>query len=222
MAINARKLSSEITKHVRAEGNPKVSVAPVGPKDLPAGLPDAWVKVLTAADPRKAVLDLWKPVEKQVPKVLRAMKKKLQGVGLLTTQKRPPSLLYIFTEMEEELLPWRGFLPRPVDSPHAAKLPKEFLDFYQVHDGWVFVFGESMGPRPSSDWKTLENDPTSPAGQFLVVYTDGGGGTFGFDLRKPKPPAYVVWPEDKPKAVADVWEELDDWIKEKLSPFDNA
>jgi hypothetical protein len=204
------------------EGNPALHIAPS--KASVPGIPPDWARVLASPDARTEVLKvLWDPMARRVPKILKQMKRSLQGVGVLTTDSRPPSIIYFFTLEDKDPHFYRGYAPTSKLSKVAGQLPSEFVEFYRVvHDGWVDQFA-FMGPKRSSDWSPLGNNPRKPSSKFLVVLTASGGAMLGFDLEESPALCYVL-PEgdDSPEVVPKVWAELDEWISvqmEELLPF---
>lgn len=221
MAVR-KKHVAEILDAVRLEGNARFRPAPL--TKPPPGLPPTWVEVLTHPEPTRVVWDvLWRPMAKHLPRTIRTFKKALQGIGLLTTRKKPPSLVYVVTEDRgKDTYAYRGFEAGPVKHPKARMLPKEFLKFYQVHDGWVFLWGDSLGPLPAAEWRPLSDDPKSPASRFLSVFHNGGGGCLGFDLEEKPPLCYTVWSDADPQRVRNLWRTIDDWIAGQHGDLDPA
>jgi hypothetical protein len=212
----------EIVDAVSEEGGVRFQPAPLAKP--PADLPASWIEILTSKEPTNAVWDvLWKPMAKELPKTIRTFKKALQGIGLLTTKTRPPSLVYVVTEDGSDTYGWRGFAAGPVKHPEAKKLPPEFLKFYQqTHNGWGFLDNGSLGPLPVEHWYMLSEDEQSPSGKFLVVFHNGGGAHLGFDLTEDPPICYTVWPDDKPEVVPDLWRTIDKWIVGQNEDLDPA
>ncbi len=199
------------------EGNPVLHVAPT--TETVRGLPPEWAGVLASADARTEVLKLWDPIARRVPKVLKQMKRSLQGVGVLATDSRPPSIIYFFTLEDKDPHFYRGYPPASKLPEVAGQLPKEFLEFYRLHDGWLDQFG--FGPKRSTDWSPLGSDPETPASRFLVVCSASNGDSLGFDLEESPALCYMLT-DDAPEIVPKVWTELDEWISvrlEDLLPF---
>lgn len=219
MAVTQQHVE-EVLEQVADEGDPSLSLLPLSV--LPKAAPPSWERALKAPNPRNAVLDdLWKPAARLLPRTREALRRGLQGVGLLTVRKKPPSLIYFLTRGDgSETYAYRGYAPGKVRHPKAALLPPALLEFYAVHDGWVDLFGESMGPAPSSSWAFLEDNPATPAGKFLAVFNNGGDATVGFDLRSSPPKIFTVWAEDPPEAVPDFWKRIDAWIAGQLEDLD--
>ena len=212
---------AQLTKHLKAEGSPKIEVAPLS--KAPAGIPDAWAKILTHKTPTKAVWDLWKPMAKELPKTLKLFQKSLHAVALCTTKTSPPSLLYIVTEgLGDDAWAMRGFAAGRIEHAHAKALAPDFLKFFeQVHDGWCLPW-QAMGPLPVAKWYTLSNDPKAPAGRFLAVFQNGGGAHMGWDLDHEPPVCHIVWPDDKPELVPQIWKRMDKWMFDQFESIDPA
>src|SRR5262245_34383103 len=137
MAIGKSHIRS-VLETVEDEGNPVLHVAPTN--ETVQGIPADWARVLASSDARTEVLKLWEPVARRVPKVLKELKRSLQGVGVLTTDERPPSLIYFFTMDDKDPYFYRGYVPAGKLPETATQLSSEFLEFYRVHDGWVDEF----------------------------------------------------------------------------------
>ncbi|MBK8996231.1 MAG: hypothetical protein IPM35_10865 [Myxococcales bacterium] len=168
--------------------------------------------------PATAVLDLvWKPIVKQYPKTIAAMRRTLQGVGLLTTAKQSHSLVYLF-ELEDEGGLWfrRGYLPATKLPKIASRLPKDFLAVYAVHDGWLDGC-QGMGPRRSNEWGPLGQGPASK--DFLVTFEGHGPAVLGFDLSEKSAPCYTVWTQSDPRRVRNVAKEIDEWIAMRMDEY---
>jgi|KBSSwiStaDraftv2_1062776.scaffolds.fasta_scaffold69068_2 hypothetical protein len=220
MAVSKKHVNC-VLEAVEDEGNPVLHVAPS--KAQVAGIPPEWAAVLASPDARTQVVDVvWGPVSRRVPKIIQSMKRHLQGVGVLTTDSRPPSLIYFLTLEDKEPDFYRGYLPAKKLPPVAKSLPSEFLDFYKVHDGWVDQF-EFLGPMRSTGWHPLSGDARTPSAKFLVVLVASGGALLGFDLRKSPALCYVIPSgDDPPEIVPKIWTRLDKWIAtqwEDLLPF---
>jgi hypothetical protein len=207
---------------LQEEGDPRLELAPLA--KIPPGLPATWVHILSHKEPTKVVWDaLWQPMARSLPRTLKTFKRALQGIGLLTTKSRPPSLIYAVTAGGgEDTFAQRGFAAGPVQHPRVKALPAEFLEFYQVHNGWYFPWTRSMGPLPVEDCYTLSDDVGSPSRRFLAVFQNGGGAHLGFDLDESPPVCYTVWPDDDPEVLPDIWRAIDRWIAAQYEGLDPA
>lgn len=220
MPVTKNQINS-VLEAVEDEGNPVLHVAP-SDATVP-GIPPEWARLLASPDARTEVLaGLWQPIARRVPKILKQMRRALQGVGVLTTDTRPPSMIYFFTMEDKDPYFYRGYTPAAKLPKVTSQLPDEFLEFYQLHDGWVDQF-EFMGPMRISDWHPLGSTPGTPAAKFLVVLVAGGGDLLGFDLEESPALCYLLPDgDDPPEVVPKVWAELDGWIAgemEDLLPF---
>jgi hypothetical protein len=211
-----RAYRKEILQSVRREGAATLELAPL--LKVPRGLPPTWQQALTDPKPESAVLDkVWRPLAKQYPKTIAAMRRTLRRVGLLTTKKRSHSLVYLF-ELEGDGGLWfrRGYLPAPKLPKLASRLPKEFLAIYPVHDGWLDGH-EMMGPRRSKEWSPLGR--TGPSRDFLVTFEGHGPAILGFDLSEKPAPCYTVWTQSDPQRVRKVAREMDEWIGGRMDEY---
>lgn len=211
-----QKHIDDVLEATGGEGNPVLHVAPTT-VSVP-GVPKAWAKVLASPNARTdALMVLWDPMARRVPKILRAMKRLLQGIGLLTTDTRPPSLIYFFTLEDEQPHFYRGYVPASKLPPVAKHLPDDFLQFYQIHDGWVNG-ADFMGPAASGDWIFL--GPEEPSNKFLVVVYGTGGVLLGYDLRESPPLCYLLPGQgDPPEIVPKVWARIDRWVSGRMEDW---
>jgi len=197
------------------EGKASFAFAPL--TKPPTGLPPAWKKALTDADPTTAVLALWEPIAKTYPKTLRVLRRTLQRVGLLTTARRGQSLVYLFElEDDEGATLRRGYPPAKKLPKSAPRLAEDFLAFYAVHDGWLDE-DAMMGPRRAVDWAPLGE--SGPSRDFLVTFEGHGPANLGFDLSEKDAPCYRVWTKDKPERVRKVAAKIDDWMAVQMEEF---
>ena len=167
MAVTQQHLDV-VLEDLGREGHPVLNIAPV--TSAMPGIPAIWKKILSSSTARTDVLDiLWKPMAPRFKRTLRIFKSSLQGVGLLTTDARPPSIIYFLTlKKSKNPTYYRGFVPAAKLPPEAKSLPDEFLKFYQIHDGWIDDT-VAMGPLPSRDWHFLDGDPKEPTGKYIWV-----------------------------------------------------
>ena len=211
----------KVLKFAQPEGNPVLQIAPLILSSNE--IPTLWLEVLSAPVPRIAVIDkLWLPMKDRLPHLIDILRKNLQGVGLLTTNKKPPSLIYFFSDGDLGFS-YRGFVPTTVQHPAAKNLPQEFLDFYaNVHDGWRDHVSTGMGPYAVSEWCPLSPNLDEPAGKFLVFFNNGGTVLMGYDLEESPPLCYILWgdEDEPPELVPDIWKRLDTWISDYLQDCD--
>ncbi len=215
MAITQQHMDETLAA-VEHEGNPVLHIAPLS-KSVP-GVPPDWAKVLSSPNARTEVLKiLWDPMAPRFKRTLRVLKRSLQGVGLLTTDAYPPSIIYFLTmESNGEPFFYRGFVPAAKLFPKAKNLPEDFTQFYRIHDGWIDQL-ESMGPLPVRDCHLLGKDPKQPSGKFFVVFYGNGGDRLGYDLGQTPPLCYVLAGGDPPpRVVPNVWTEIDKWVSIQL------
>ncbi len=219
MSLNRSEIA-EILTAVQVEGNAQLYLAPVG--KAVAECPIQWRNVLAEENPTTELWDkVWKPMAEKMPLTIAAWKKSLQGLGLLITDSKPPSLVY-FYKREGAVYAYRGFIPAPLQRPEAAMIPSEFLEIYAVHNGFVDLFSDAMGPLPEPKWFYLSDDKSEPAGSFLAVFNNGGGARFGFDLSEDLPLSYIVWPDEPPTVIPDLWMAIDQWMAASLNGADPA
>jgi hypothetical protein len=140
---------AELIDRVVDEGEPELIIGPLAKP--PSELPAHWIEALKAHDPYAAIAQLWKPMEMRLPRVCQALRDRLQGIGLLRTEEREQSLLYFFAD-EESVFAFRGYPALSTELLDSSQLPQEFLDFYQIHNGWVNYDSEDGGPLPIEQW----------------------------------------------------------------------
>ena len=203
------------------EGNVRLELAPV--ERVSRNCPRAWQNLITreTAEIRQSLPTTWGPMANRLPQTVAAWQNILQGVAYLTTDQRPPSLLY-FYRRGTEIFAYRGYAPVELSRPETNSLPPAISEVYKVHNGLIDVFSWAMGPLPEVDWHYLSDDPTTPAGSFLVLFNNGGGASVGFDLSEEPALSYVVWPDDPPNLAPDFWGAIDDWMASGLKGADPA
>lgn len=214
MAVTQAHIDLVLERAAR-EGNPKLQLAPTHAKVT--RIPKEWAAVLASENARTEVVKVvWAPMAPRLRRTLREFKRSLQGVAVLTTDSRPPSIVYFFTVKEGDLPHYyRGFAPAAKLPPVAKQLPDEFVQFYRMHDGWVDAF-QFLGPSPSWHWHTMSNKPKEPAGKFLIIFVGNGGDLLGYDLRETPPPCYLVTEDEPPEVVPKIWSEIDKWVSTQL------
>jgi hypothetical protein len=199
---------ADLLEQVAQEGDPKLYTSlEEGLAAIPA-LPPAWEPLRRASEGRRETLNaLWSEVGGTLPKTLKMLERKVAGFAILTTAARQPSLLYLLGK-GRDLLAQRGFWPTSKLPAVAKKLPIDLLPFYQLHDGWVSVFGGEDGPLPSGEWRIIGQAPDIKG--FLQIYANGAQGV-GFDLDG-TPPTPVAIDADEPdvEELEDFWSDLDD------------
>src|SRR4051812_49306326 len=104
--------TDEVVATVSREGNPRLRLAPI--RELGPECPASWRSALSESNPTASLFtDIWSPIASKVPLTIAAWKVSLQGVGLLTTQQCPPSLIY-FYKSAGEVFAYRGSAPSPL------------------------------------------------------------------------------------------------------------
>jgi len=207
-----------VLENVVEEGHAELLLLPLS--NIPLGVPNQWASLLSSSNVRADVIKIiWASFSHRFPRIIKALKRSLQGVGYLTTDNNPPSLIYFFTTEDDEPDYFRGYVPVTKFPESAKHLPGEFLDFFQVHDGWVDQF-DSAGPLSCRDWYLLSDDVTQPAGKFLVVLDGGDGSLLGYDLRDTPAVSYLLPAGDEPpKIIPNIWKEIDSWISAQFEEF---
>lgn len=226
-------LNNELPDSVRDEQVVSVGLAPM--RRLPSGLPAIWRKVLASEDPVDCALEqIWQPWQHRLPGTIDALGRTLRGIALLQTREMTPSLLYVF-EAEGERYFRRGFRCRPISNGDScfsaeelkARLPPDFLELYNIHDGWPSADG--CGLMPSAQWLDLSaifdedelkgGERDTPPLDFLVV-SDVDSRYIGFDMT-PKEPRCLSWhPREDLEVVEDVVALLDQEQAQALEEFE--
>jgi len=204
------------------EGRPQL-VFPGEPVGSVPAMPQMWIDMLVSeVDPATFIERWWMPMRDRLPSTLSLLKRKTSCLGVLSTEKRPLSLLYCFGT-EKSLFANRGFLPlQDYDAAiRGYRLATDLSPFYRVHDGWVDVFSGDGGPLPVAEWHLLGGD-TGDSSRFLEIYLNGGM-SMGFDLSVQPAVAYALWPDEaKVEPVANVWAWLDRALADGLEDLGDA
>jgi len=216
----------EMVDSVVDEGEPELLIGPV-PKatTLPAGLPVQWARALIAPNPVAVIVQMWKPMESRLPRVCQALRERLRGVGLLRTEERKPSLVYLFADANG-VFAFRGYPPLTKDALGDSVLPTDFLDFYQIHDGWVNLDSEDGGPLPMAGWLPLSEvwddvalrlPPGDSSPDTLVtVYRDGTELALVFDTSNSPILPLRCRSDGSADVLLDIWISIDREIAEFL------
>ncbi len=217
----------ELIDAVVREGDPTLIVAPLS--STPAEVPAGWAQLLTSPDPRAAIATLWRPVADRVPRIYRGLQERLHGVGLLRTDEIPASLLYFFSD-GDEWIPFRGRPPLEERALRRSPLPKEFLEFYRIHDGWVHHHSEDSGPLPSAGWSpvsTLWSEVVwkVPPGEesyetAIAVYRDSDDFALAYDTSASPALPLRCYGDGTVDVLLDMWAAVDREIGELLEELD--
>jgi hypothetical protein len=218
---------AELIDSVVDEGEPELTIGPL--REAPADLPSLWTQALTSRDPAAFVADLWMPMASRLPRVYEAIRDRLRGVGFLRTEEREASLVYLFAD-RDSVFAFRGYLPLSEDEIEASGLPGEFLDFYRIHNGWVYFDSGDGGPLPASEWLPLsevweEVALKLPPGDgspdtLLTVFREGSDLAIAYDTsRSPALPMHCR-NDGSVDVLLDVWTSVDREIGELLEECD--
>lgn len=209
------------------EGEPELSIGPLS--SVPAIVPAEWTQVLTTHDYRAAAAKLWRPMEDRLPRVCLALRERLQGVGLLSTEEISASLIYFFSD-GDYLFAYRGRLPLSEGKLSKSHLTEDFLDFYRIHDGWVLYYSEDCGPTPSTEWVPLSSLWTEvawklPPGdaspdKLITVYRDGDELAFAYDVSTSPALPLRCRNDGTADVLLDMWAAVDREIAEFLEELD--
>ena len=207
----------DLIDHAAEEGDAELWVGPLArcPKDCSP----AWREILMDREPHATIGNLWRPMEDRLPRVSRALKERLRGVGLLRTEEVPESLLYFFSSGGEQV-EFRGRQPLSGSDLTASRLPDDFLEFYGIHDGFVLYRTESEGPLSKAQWvggDTLWPEATRqiPVGDcrlsdIVIVFRGGDDSAFGFDTSTTPSIPLVLRSDGTLDVLLDMWTAIDD------------
>ncbi len=210
----------EIEEAVSAEGEPRLIVPSMEVIPSDPRIPSAWIQLLKEVDVIEHVTgNLWKDAIEYLPKVVSALERKLQGVGILLTNTTSPSLVYLFVK-RGELFARRGFLPIE-DLPEGIRqLPIDLLPVYRIHDGWVDFFSADTGPLRTKDWNVVGESIRGAGDGFLEVFTTGAT-ALGFDLSEDPAEPKIIWSDGDVESIDNFWGRLDEWIAGELHEMDD-
>lgn len=210
---------TELIDQTRWERSPQLLLAPI--MALPSGhiLPHVWRELLMQQDAHKQVARLlWTGVADVLPRVVATIEEKLQAVGLLTTELKGSSLVYIFSK-SGEIFARRGYLPVEKLPTVSSRLSIDLSAIYRIHNGWVDLFSADTGPLPVEEWQVLGLSQSDRQEGFLEVFT-AGGNALGFDLSEDPAGSYLVSADEDVSRVDDFFWRLDSWISGELQEMD--
>lgn len=208
-------------------------------------VPDAWVEMLRQQDAgTQSWLAPWQAYQKLLPGVYEFLHQKVRGICVLLEDQKPPSLLYVYSRGENDYF-YRGYpaLDRASLEDRRdvwRKLPPHLQNFYsQLHNGWVFLVDDSLGPLPVQDIKFLSDyewdaEPEDleklpfQLDQVIMVFSNGGGDYLALDLSHGAEAAedYALswWHEEplEPHLNFNFWELMDAWICGQVEDIDLA
>jgi hypothetical protein len=163
---------------------------------------------------------LWSRGAQVLPQVVAAIQERLQAVGILVTDAKPPSLVYVFTK-KGEVFARRGY-PASASLPAVNKqLSVDLSIIYAIHDGWVNLFSADTGPLPTEAWEILGKSQPDAQDGFLKVFSTGGN-AMGFDLSEHPAGSYIIWSDEDVEKVDDFWGQLDSWMSRGLQEMDGS
>lgn len=210
-----------LAEEMEPEGEMSLITAPDQSLE-PAGalVPSEWRRVLGQDNPGEAVADLlWKGLEGSLPKTVSILRRKLCSTAILLTQRRPPSLLYLFTEDEEPYV-YRGFVPAGALPQAVAAIPVDLSAFYRLHDGWYSLDSQDGGLWPVARW---ENYAGAGGTNPFVAVLGNGSMRLGFGRVGGRWAAYSLWPNDEEvEEIADFWAAVDESYEALLEDLDDV
>lgn len=210
---------SELLDNVTSEGNPRLLVAPVAISEIRV-VPMIWQELLTSPNADRLITrTLWAPVAQLLPKTVASIENKLRGLAILSTEKKRPSLIYLFTK-EGDFFARRGYPPVTQLPEISRKLSVDISPLYDIHDGWVDFFSGDGGTMPINEWQVLGESAPGRRDGFLEVYSTGGS-SLGFDLSESPASPYAIWSEGDVEPLESWWNKLDQRLANNLEPFDD-
>lgn len=166
----------------------------------------------------------WATFADSMPWVYAWLHQCVQGTVLVVDAE--VSLGYVFT-IDGKLSLYLGGRPtKDVESDSLAKLPDHLQRFYrELHDGFGFYIGHTMGPGRTCDFCLIEDtcDVDSPGMPLLMaMFHNGGGDHLAIDLASDQSSAYLWWHDDATvvEPVEDLWGAMDTWISNFLEHSD--
>jgi hypothetical protein len=208
---------AELLEQVSHEGYAQIQWAPLS--TMPNGLqiPQTWRELLVRDDAAEQITAaLWTSAQAVLPAIIAQLRRVTQAVGLLTTDRGRPSLIYAFTK-DGEIFARRGFVPNAHMPPIHKNFAIDLSPFYRVHDGWIDLFSGDTGFLPMSEWQTIGTDGENNG--FLEVFV-AGGNSIGFDLSERPAGSYVLWADEDVARLDDFWAKIDLWISDELKEMD--
>lgn len=209
----------ELIDQAAGEGDAELLIAPLTacPEDVPA----LWREALVAKEPTTKVARLWEQMESRLPRLCQILRERLQGLALLRIDGVSDSLLYLFADPRERF-EYRGRLANSQSTLAARSLPIDFLDFYQIHDGFVLYRREDGGPLPKFLW--AEADDLWPEVEWkvapgdcrlvdvVITFRKNDDRALGFDTSVVPSLPLVLGIDGTMDVLLDVWTAIDDEI----------
>ena len=200
-----------------------------GPMKPPADLPPEWRMLLESAVPAQVIRRAWGCFEDRLPRTLAAMSRALRGVAFVVHPSQPPSLAYACVHADD-VFTFHGGPPADQGCKEMSALPRDFVEFFSLHDGWRLAESDQPILHRVEEWHALASVVDdiqiearrlgSDQHHFLVVSELESYDLLGFNLGR-KPPECVRWsPEVESELQLDHWLEVDESIAATIDQSD--
>jgi hypothetical protein len=198
------------------------------PESVPKNInfPVAWKNFGFVDGKHSRIPDAWGLFADHLPWVTSWLDKCVLGTFLAVSDK--PYLLYVYCE-DDELNFYIGGVPieDSIWSGKLAYLNGDLKRFYcNLHDGFGFYIGCTMGPSRTEDFVFIEDlcDETIPGLPSLVGFFSSGAGDYlALELKLSANEAYIWWHEkpEFPDKNIDMWAVMDTWMSIFLENSDS-
>jgi hypothetical protein len=201
---------------VAAEGDVRFWL-PTDDPSVANTIPKGWLEGLKAdSEPGAFVRRCWQPLQDRLPRTVELLARHTDGILLLTTASRPPSLVYCFGT-DRQLFAQRGFVPctdEAIRTLGERRLPVDLAPLYRVHDGFVDFFSSDGGPLPLDAWRLVRH-PDGDGGDLLEFYVNGSNSA-GFEKSDPVHAWYLDPDDEEVVRIDDLWSWLDEMLAVSL------
>lgn len=188
------------------------------PEQVPTevAIPPPWHGFGMTPESRDWLPDAWTLFAEALPNVHSWLCHCVQGTVLIVDDSI--SLGYVY-KANGKLYVYRGGTPvGQADDARLTQLSLQLQGFYrQLHDGFGFYIGHSMGPSRIQDFEMIQDicdvdGPELPG--LMSIFSNGSGDHVTVDLESDAGAAYLWWHEDPclPEPITDIWAVMDTWM----------
>lgn len=158
----------------------------------------------------------WSVFSDRLPWVCDWLQKCVVGTVLVVGKKT--YLGYVYLEDEEVYIYLGGAPLKNISAADKAKIPSLLVDFYvNLHDGFGFYIGMSMGPSPVEDFLLVQElceEELDFLPPLISFFSSGAGDYLAMAVVSGREVGYVWWHENprNPEENIDVWAVMNTWM----------